>query len=169
MKPFLRNGDLRDIAPVRKLEEIVHGYCQGSESSYASFLKSGGGFLLALHRTHHHDRIVDALVGYLGFKVHPRCQRTHLLDVAVHPDFRRHHVASLLLSSLKDSATKQRHSLTAKIHERLVPAQMLLRSQGFRCITTVPRAYPSGDDAFIFLWPDGNFPEGEGDNPRKNP
>ena len=67
----------------------------------------------------------------------------HVSTMAVLPEYRRAGVGSHLLAHAK-SKLWTRQKVTLHVHERAVAAQLLLRSEGFKCVAIMP---PWGADA----------------------
>ncbi|MCX7714343.1 MAG: ribosomal protein S18-alanine N-acetyltransferase [Clostridia bacterium] len=75
----------------------------------------------------------------------------HITNIAVHPDFRRQGVGSILLRLIVDQAKKLRLSLlTLEVRESNVNAQRLYGKFGFRVIGKRSRYYSDNmEDAYI--------------------
>lgn len=74
----------------------------------------------------------------------------HILNLAIHPDFRRKGVASALLENLVSYAYENRISLlTLEVRRFNSPAIQLYKKFGFRVTGIRKRYYPEGEDALI--------------------
>jgi ribosomal-protein-alanine N-acetyltransferase len=93
-------------------------------------------------------------VGYMVYHVAPR--RIELLNLAVHPQWRRRGVGTQLLATLAGQVVRhpgpglgQRQSARAYVRESNLPAQLFLRSQGWRCDKILRGYYDdSSEDAY---------------------
>ena len=87
----------------------------------------------------------------------------HILNVAVHPDERRHgHAARLLEHMLSEAKRSQTRVVLLEVRLSNHPAQALYRKFGFREVGTRPKYYAdNGEDALLMdreLSPDTNPP-----------
>lgn len=92
------------------------------------------------------------VVGYLFYKLYKK--HTHLLNLAVHRGYRREGVAQSLINWPRNRLRIQkRFSLTARVRESNLPAQLFLRSQHFRCVS-ISKNYFEGEneDAYCFIY-----------------
>jgi ribosomal-protein-alanine N-acetyltransferase len=89
----------------------------------------------------------------LGYVIYELCHhRIYLLNLAVHPQYRRQAVASTLISKLKAKLHPDRRtSIRCKVRESNLPAQLFLRSCGFLCVDTLRSAYQENDDDAYFF------------------
>lgn len=91
-----------------------------------------------------------SVVGYAGFWVEGK--QAHIAKLAVHPDYRRRGIGSVLLEHLLDQVRRlglPRAYL--EVRRSNVVAQELYRRFGFRFERVQARAYPNnGEDAFVF-------------------
>jgi ribosomal-protein-alanine N-acetyltransferase len=90
------------------------------------------------------------LVGYAGLQV--ILDEGHIMDVAVHPDFRRLGIGELLLLDLYDQVRPRGVlRLTLEVRASNMVAQNLYRKYGFSVEGRRPRYYGDGEDALI-MW-----------------
>ena len=87
----------------------------------------------------------------------------HILNVAIHPDERRHgHAARLLEHMLSEAKRNQARVVLLEVRMSNHPAQALYRKFGFREVGTRPKYYAdNGEDALLMdreLSPDTNPP-----------
>jgi ribosomal-protein-alanine N-acetyltransferase len=91
------------------------------------------------------------VVGYMVYELHKK--RLHLINLAVHPDWRGCGVGTLLVDRLKSKLSADRFSrrkIMLEIRERNLPGQLFFRSQGFRAITVFSDFYVDSDeDAYL--------------------
>lgn len=117
--------------------------------------------------------IGDMVVGYMLYELRKRS--LHLLNLAVHPDYRRMRgkvmyrdsggktqsadggVGACLLSRLMSKLSNHRRArLTIDVGERNLEAQLFLRNQGFRCTNICPEYFTTeegeSEDGFHFCY-----------------
>lgn len=90
----------------------------------------------------------DQVAGYL------QCWYSYedadLINIAVHPDFRRRHLARALLLHLIDLLKKKDvENVFLEVRVSNLPAQLLYRSLGFITLSRRPRYYINGEDALV--------------------
>ena len=110
------------VAQVAALEKISFSD-PWSEKSVASELENKLAFWLVA---------VDGetVAGYVGSQT--VCEETDMMNVAVHPDYRRQGIAETLIVSLLDNLKEQgSHSLTLEVRASNVPAISLYEKLGF--------------------------------------
>lgn len=73
-----------------------------------------------------------------------------LINIAVHPDFRRRHLAQALLLHLINLLKKKDvENVFLEVRVSNLPAQLLYRSLGFITLSRRPRYYINGEDALV--------------------
>lgn len=110
------------VAPIAELEKTCFSD-PWSEKSIASELNNGLSlWLVALEG--------DRLAGYIGSQT--VMGETDMMNVAVHPDFRRQGVAQkLILSLIEELKERESHCLTLEVRASNVPAIALYGKLGF--------------------------------------
>jgi ribosomal-protein-alanine N-acetyltransferase len=92
------------------------------------------------------------LVGYAGFQA--ILDEGHIMNVAVHPDYRRRGIGELLLLDLYDQARPRGVlRLSLEVRASNLAAQGLYRKYGFQVEGRRLRYYGDGEDALI-MWTD---------------
>jgi len=91
----------------------------------------------------------DLVTGYIGSQT--VMGETDMMNVAVHPDYRRNGIAEQLVKCLvEDLKRKQSRSLTLEVRASNLPAQKLYEKLGFSQIGRRPRYYRNPkEDALI--------------------
>ena len=75
----------------------------------------------------------DSVVGYVGSQT--VLGETDMMNIAVHPDYRKQGVATDLIQSLIDALSKQgSHSLMLEVRQTNEPAKNLYKSLGFETV-----------------------------------
>ncbi len=91
------------------------------------------------------------VIGYAGFwKV---CDEGHITNIAVHPEFRKNKVGSILMERLLDAAVKEGvTAVTLEVRKSNIAAQNLYKKFGFK-VAGIRKGYyaDNGEDALI-MW-----------------
>ena len=129
------------VAQVAALEKICFSD-PWSERSVASELTNKLAYwLVALEG--------DVVAGYIGSQT--VMEETDMMNVAVHPDYRRKGIAEALVNGLVDALKAQgSHCLTLEVRASNEPAKMLYEKLGFSQIGRRPNYYRNPrEDALI--------------------
>ncbi len=93
------------------------------------------------------------IVGYINFWI--VLNEIHLINLAVHPDFRRQKIATELFEFMI-RCVEARHALPLQIYLEVrpsnLPARKFYEKKGFRVIGTRKRYYRDGEDAVVMAW-----------------
>jgi len=81
----------------------------------------------------------------------------HVLNIAVHPNFRRELVGTTFLEKLKGKLTKRRY-ITAEVRETNYAAQLWLKSCDFVCFEQVKNFYDDTPDEVAYRFRYDNCP-----------
>lgn len=132
---WMRREDVRRVASIRNrcgldpslLDEVLHdsfGICKVVE-------------------------LDGKIVGFLAYRNGRRKMR--LIEVAVHPSFRRKGIALFLLNSMSARMEFDPKRVETLVSEYNLPAQMLMKKAGFMAVETVTA--PSGSDYRFVMAP----------------
>jgi ribosomal-protein-alanine N-acetyltransferase len=94
----------------------------------------------------------ERVVGFMIYELHKA--KLHILNFAVHPQFRRVGVGGQMVAKLISKLSSHRRTrITLEVRETNLPAQLFFRTQGFKA-TRVLRAFyeDSGEDAFLMQY-----------------
>ena len=96
----------------------------------------------------HEDRVVGLMVYELNKT------RIHVLNFAVHPEFRRRGVGAQMVAKLASKLSSQRRTrVTMEVRETNLAAQLFFRSQGFRAVSVLRRYYDdTPEDAYLMQY-----------------
>ncbi len=91
----------------------------------------------------------EHVVGFMIYELHKT--RLHILNFAVHPEFRRSHIGLQMVSKLRSKLSYQRRTqITLEVRETNLEAQLFFRGQGFRAINVLHGYYEdSPEDAYL--------------------
>jgi ribosomal-protein-alanine N-acetyltransferase len=95
----------------------------------------------------------DEVAGYVVYALHKTS--IEILNLAVHPEYRRCSAATLLLEKLqyKVNGHYRRDHITALVRESNLPAQLLFAKNHFVCDEIVKSPYKDSDeDAYSFYY-----------------
>lgn len=94
----------------------------------------------------------EKILGFMVYELHNT--KIHILNLAVHPEHRRQSVGTQMIERLQGKLSEQRRtSLCMELRETNLPAQLFLRSQGFRAVNVLRHFYDdTGEDAFLFSY-----------------
>jgi ribosomal-protein-alanine N-acetyltransferase len=94
----------------------------------------------------------ERVVGFMIYELHK--QKLHILNFAVHPQFRRYGVGGQMVSKLISKLSSHRRTrITLEVRETNLPAQLFFRAQNFRAVKVLRAFYEdSGEDAFLMQY-----------------
>ena len=129
------------VTQVAELEKMCFS-APWSENSIASELQNNLAlWLVALHE--------DTVVGYVGSQT--VCGETDMMNVAVHPDWRRRGISKMLIEQLITELKRlESTSLALEVRASNAPAIALYEKLGFRQVGRRPNYYKNPkEDALI--------------------
>src|ERR1044071_2319016 len=91
----------------------------------------------------------ERVVGFMIYELHRN--RLHILNFAVHPDFRRHGVGHQMATKLIGKLSPQRRSrILLEVRETNLDAQLFFRDLGFKAISVLRDFYDdTTEDAYL--------------------
>jgi [ribosomal protein S18]-alanine N-acetyltransferase len=94
----------------------------------------------------------ERVVGFMIYELHKN--KLHVLDFAVHPDFRRQGVGRQMVAKLVGKLSNHRRTRVAlSVRETNLAAQLFYRIQGFRALEVVREYYQdTGEDAYTMVY-----------------
>src|SRR5438105_9833849 len=94
----------------------------------------------------------ERVVGFMIYELHKA--KLHVLNFAVHPDFRRTGVGRQMVHKLIGKLSSHRRTrITLAVRETNLGAQLFFRSQEFRALKVLRGYYEdSGEDAFLMQY-----------------
>ena len=94
----------------------------------------------------------ERVVGFMIYELHKT--RLHVLNFAVHREFRRHAVGSAMLQKLISKLSQQRRNrVLLEVRETNLAAQLFFRNCGFRAISVLRDFYEdTPEDAYLMQY-----------------
>ncbi len=94
----------------------------------------------------------DQVVGFMIYELHKT--RLHVLNFAVHDDFRRRRIGSQMIMKLINKLSLQRRNrILLEVRETNLKAQLFFRDAGFRAITVLRDFYDdTTEDAYLMQY-----------------
>lgn len=125
---WMRRDDMRRVLSIRRGSELDPGLLEAM---------LGDSFVIC--------KVAELEGRVVGFVAYKNRRRIKLLEVAVHPSFRRRGVALCMLRSVLSKNTKM---VCATVSEYNLPAHMLLKKSGFRAVKSL-RSSSGSDYKFV--------------------
>ena len=92
----------------------------------------------------------ENVVGFMIYELHKT--RLHILNFAVHPDFRRSQVGGQMVGKLVSKLSYERRTrITLEVRETNLDAQLFFRNQGFRATTVLRNFYDDTPEDAYFM------------------
>ena len=94
----------------------------------------------------------ERVVGFMIYELHKA--RLHILNFAVHPQYRRVGVGAQMVGKLVSKLSSHRRTkITLEVRETNLSAQLFFRTQGFKAVRVLRGFYEdSGEDAFLMQY-----------------
>ncbi|MCS7017245.1 MAG: ribosomal protein S18-alanine N-acetyltransferase [Gemmatales bacterium] len=94
----------------------------------------------------------EQLVGFIVYELQK--SQMVMLNLAVHPQFRRRGIGRQLVERLISKLTQQRRDkITLEVRERNLPAQLFFKALGFHAVRVLREYYPdTGEDAYVMQY-----------------
>ena len=91
----------------------------------------------------------DHVIGHVIYELHRN--RLHILNLAIHPGHRRHHVGTQIMTKLIGKLSSHRRArITLELRESNLIAQLFLKALGFVATKVVKNYYEdTGEDAYF--------------------
>jgi ribosomal-protein-alanine N-acetyltransferase len=94
----------------------------------------------------------EKVIGFMIYELHKN--KLHILNFAVHPQWRRTGVGAQMVAKLVSKLSSHRRTrITLEIRETNLPAQLFFRKLEFRAVRVLRNHYDdSGEDAFLMQY-----------------
>jgi ribosomal-protein-alanine N-acetyltransferase len=131
----------RDMAEVLHIEACSFEFSWSEEDFIRCLRQRNCIGMIAEHN--------ERVVGFMIYELHRN--RLHVLNFAVHPDFRRRGVGVQMIRKLVSKLSPQRRSrIMLEVRETNLDAQLFFRDQGFRAISLLRDFYEdTTEDAYL--------------------
>lgn len=113
----------------------------------------------------------EQVVGFMIYELHKN--RLHILNFAVHPDFRRQRIGGSMVDKLVSKLSYQRRSrIMLEVRETNLAAQLFFKDLGFRAISVLREFYEDSiEDAYLMQFrcreSQHQLDEGDSENVRR--
>jgi ribosomal-protein-alanine N-acetyltransferase len=103
----------------------------------------------------------EKVVGFMIYELHKA--KLHILNFAVHPQFRRGGIGAQMVAKLISKLSSHRRTrITLEVRETNLGAQLFFRTQEFKAVRVLRSFYEdSGEDAFLMEY---RLPDDTGDD-----
>src|SRR3990167_2335149 len=112
-------------------------------------------FIRCLRQRNAIGMVAETKEEVVGFMIYELYKTTiHLVNFAVHPDWRRQKIGTQMVKTLVGKLSPQkRKRITVEIRETHLPAQLFFRQCGFRVISIFRKHYDdTSEDAYLMLY-----------------
>lgn len=97
----------------------------------------------------------EQVIGFMVYELHR--DKLHVLNLSVHPDWRRCEVGAQMVARLVNKLSQQRRNkIVLEVRESNLPAQQFFAAMGFRVVSTLRNYYEdtpeTNDDAYVFVY-----------------
>jgi ribosomal-protein-alanine N-acetyltransferase len=136
---------MADIQQIVALEKMCFSM-PWSEKLFVNEIENNNSYFLTA-------TIMGNLIGYAGFWL--IIDEAHIVNLAVHPEFRRQGIGGMLLKIILDLA-KQKGALkaTLEVRETNTPANLLYERLGFVCVALRKGYYADTKEHAVVMWMD---------------
>lgn len=142
-----------DIDSVFEIEAKSYGNHHWSKDAFYSEVKNR----VAKYYTAKDDK--DVIMGYIG--TWHIVDEAHITTLAVHPEYRRQHVAdALIVKSLKDCYNEFIKYITLEVRVSNIPAIKLYEKYGFKSLGTRKGYYQDNNEDALIMWTENIFSDG---------
>lgn len=134
----------RDMPEVLRIEQLSHDFPWCEED-----------FLRCLRQRNCIGMVAEQgerVVGFMIYELHK--SKLHILNFAVHPDYRRCGVGAQMAEKLMSKLSSHRRTrVVLELRETNLDAQLFFRSVGFRATGVTREFYSdSGEDAYVMVY-----------------
>ncbi|WP_254510323.1 ribosomal protein S18-alanine N-acetyltransferase [Anatilimnocola floriformis] len=131
----------RDMAEVLRIEDLSFEFSWSEEDFIRCLRQRNCIGMIAEHS--------ERVVGFMIYELHRN--RLHVLNFAVHPDFRRRNVGTQMVRKLVTKLSPQRRSrIMLEVRETNLDAQLFFRDLNFRAVSLLRDFYEdTTEDAYL--------------------
>lgn len=147
---YVNPMDKSDIDSVFNIEAVSYGEHHWSKDAFYSEVKNR----VAKYYTAKNEK--DVIMGYIG--TWHIVDEAHITTLAVHPDYRRQHVAdALIVKSLEDCYNEFIKYITLEVRVSNEPAIKLYEKYGFKSLGTRKGYYQDNNEDALIMWTENIF------------
>jgi len=151
MQIKIRRMTLSDLDEVMEIEPVAFGSHHWSRQSFCNELNNPGGHYYAAC-----CQDDGRLCGYTGFWLIG--EEAHITTLAVHPDFRRQHIAErLLIHDISAARKVGARWMTLEVRVSNEAAQNLYDKYGFKSLGLRRNYYQDNNEDAMVLWTENIF------------
>lgn len=134
----------RDMPEVLRIEEESYDY-PWSEEDFLRCLRQRNCIGMVAE-------LGEKVVGFMIYELHK--SKLHILNFAVHPDFRRQHIGVQMIQKLVSKLSSHRRTcITLEVRETNLTSQIFFRDAGFRAMRVLRGFYEdTGEDAYLMQY-----------------
>ncbi|MDD6389841.1 MAG: ribosomal protein S18-alanine N-acetyltransferase [Firmicutes bacterium] len=141
---IIRQAEASDCRELAELDRVCFNVPWSLAAFEAEFKYENEAFYVAA-------QIDGQLVGYMGMRM--IFDEGHITNVAVHPGFRRRHIAKAMMSVfIAEGNARGITSFTLEVRESNEPAIRLYESFGFRSAGLRRNYYPDNHEDAVIMW-----------------
>jgi len=161
MEVYVNPLQKSDIDKVAEIEALSYGNHHWSKESFYSEINNK----LAKYYT---ARVsTGEIAGYIG--TWHIVDEAHITTVAVHPDYRRKHIAEcLIVKSLEDCYNEYIKYITLEVRVSNLPAIKFYEKYGFKSLGTRKGYYQDNNEDALIMWTENIFSDEYKELFRKN-
>lgn len=147
----------RDMPEVLQTEQLSFEYAWNEEDFFRCLREMNCIGMVAEHG--------EKVVGFMIYGLHKN--KLHILNFAVHPDWRRMSVGAQMVAKLISKLSSHRRTrITLEVRETNLAAQLFFRRQEFKAVRLLRAFYEdSGEDAFLMEYRFGTDVGDDADDP----
>lgn len=94
----------------------------------------------------------EKVVGFMIYELHK--WKLHILNFAVHPEYRRQHIGQQMIKKLMSKLSSHRRtSITLEVRETNLTSQLFYRNVGFKAVKVMREHFEdTGEDAYLMQY-----------------
>ena len=152
MNIHIKRTDKSHLNDIIEIEALSYGPHHWSYEAFEGEIENNLGYYICALDDN------EKVLGYLGLLC--VIDEAHITTLAVHPDFRRHHIAQILLLNMLDYCYSEKIKyITLEVRTSNIPAQKLYEKFGFSSLGVRKQYYQDNNEDAIIMWTQNIFNE----------